>query len=108
LAVPHVGEIFSIERHEQNHVVELWAHVAIDGHSRRKARYFIAKSGEKLGEESVALVAEAAASTTDDLVVDLTRVQGNLPTAMDIQVLEGHGFQERVLQRPQSFRSWFA
>jgi len=100
--VSHIGKIFSVERDEEHHVVELWANPARGGHSRGQARDCVAESSKQVGEQSVAFVAESPTSATDDLLVDPSRVEGNPPARVDIQILKRNGFQESMLQRPKS------
>jgi hypothetical protein len=80
-------------------VIELPTDSTPERHARGVSRDAVAQGGEQVREETVAFVAESSAPANDDLLVDSTGVERDLAAYVDVEVLEGYGFQEGVLER---------
>ena len=92
IAETDIGEPSLFQLNEQRHMIERRIEASfIARDSRRQHRHFKTHRSQQRAKRAVQLVTDAAASFFDDLVNNLLFVENDLPSEVNVEILERHG-----------------
>ena len=106
IAEAHVNKPTLLERHQQRHVVEVWAENACGIRNCGREHSNVETQGaQQGGEQTVAFVTETTALAFNDLAEESFIFKHDRLFGVDAEILKGHGQQMRNLQRSQGLSS---